>query len=76
MSPTAAPARWETLTIDPDKGYELDELIETEPENPFYDVGKDAYYYDAVLWAVDEGITAGTTNTTFSPTAPAPAPRS
>ena len=25
------------------------------------------YYYDAVLWAVENGITAGTSKTTFSP---------
>ena len=35
--------------------------------NPFTDVKKGAYYYDAVLWAVDNGITAGTSATTFSP---------
>ena len=95
-----------TLTIDPDKGYELDKLtvtdkngdeikltekgdnkftfrmpnskvtievsfklIDTEPENPFHDVDKDAYYYDAVLWAVDQGITAGVTDTVFAPDA-------
>ena len=33
----------------------------------FKDVPKDAYYYDAVLWAVDKGITKGTTKDTFSP---------
>ena len=35
--------------------------------NPFRDVASDAYYYDAVLWAVQEGITVGTGATTFSP---------
>ena len=35
--------------------------------NPFTDVAADAYYADAVLWAVENGITAGTTATTFSP---------
>ena len=38
--------------------------------NPFTDVSTDAYYYDAVLWAVANGITNGTTATTFSPNAP------
>ena len=28
-------------------------------ENPFTDVESDAYYYKAVLWAVENGITAG-----------------
>ena len=36
---------------------------------PFTDVSTDAYYHDAVLWAVDFGITAGTTDSTFSPDA-------
>lgn len=36
-------------------------------ENPFTDVSKDAYYYDAVLWAVEQGITNGTSAITFSP---------
>lgn len=35
--------------------------------NPFTDVEPGAYYYDAVLWAVEKGITGGTTATTFSP---------
>ena len=34
---------------------------------PFTDVSKDAYYYKAVLWAVEKGITAGTGAATFSP---------
>lgn len=37
--------------------------------NPFTDVQPGAYYYDAVLWAVEQGITTGTTATTFSPNA-------
>ena len=35
--------------------------------NPFADVSADAYYADAVLWAVKESVTAGTTSTAFSP---------
>ena len=35
--------------------------------NPFTDVAEGAYYYDAVQWAVGQGITKGTTETTFSP---------
>ena len=37
--------------------------------NPFADVKSTAYYADAVLWAVENDITKGTTNTTFSPDA-------
>ncbi len=36
-------------------------------ENPFADVAEDAYYYDAVEWAVENGITTGTSESTFSP---------
>ena len=93
-----------TITVDPDAGYELDELIVTDRNGreidvtaerngtytfiqprgrvtieatfvrtgetadlPFVDVPASAYYYDAVAWAVDEGVTGGTTATTFSP---------
>ena len=38
---------------------------------PFTDVANPkSYYYDAVLWAVDNGVTTGTTATTFSPDSP------
>ncbi len=35
--------------------------------NPFTDTSSSAYYYDAMLWAVKNGITSGTSKTTFSP---------
>lgn len=41
----------------------------TDEENPFTDVAPDSYYYDAVHWAVAQGITVGTSATTFSPDA-------
>ena len=46
----------------------FEENTET-PTGPFVDVSSDAYYYDAVLWAVEKGITNGTNaaGTTFSP---------
>ena len=37
--------------------------------NPFTDITSDMYYYDAVLWAVENGVTNGTSATTFSPDA-------
>lgn len=44
-----------------------------EPDEPyinnFTDVHEGSFYYDAVLWAVNSGITNGTTDTTFSPNA-------
>lgn len=36
-------------------------------KNPFIDVPAGSYYEDAVIWAVDKGITGGTSATTFSP---------
>ncbi|MCC8048982.1 MAG: S-layer homology domain-containing protein, partial [Oscillospiraceae bacterium] len=39
----------------------------TTSSNPFTDVDDDSYYYDAVLWAVENDITSGTTASTFSP---------
>ena len=41
-----------------------------QPKNrtmPFTDVPKSSYFYDAVLWAVEAGITKGTSDTKFSP---------
>lgn len=43
---------------------------EPEPKttvNPFLDVKTTDYYYKAVLWAHENGVTAGTTATAFSP---------
>lgn len=106
VSPTrASKGSTVTITVKPDEGYVLDELvvtdkngdkvkltekddnkftfkmpaskvtvevafveIGTEPETPvFTDVPADAYYADAVKWAVAEGITKGTSDTTFGP---------
>ena len=39
----------------------------TSAGNPFIDVPRGQYYYDAVLWAYKEGITTGTSSTTFEP---------
>lgn len=36
-------------------------------ENPFADVRGGDYYYDAVLWAVEQGVTSGTAADAFSP---------
>ena len=36
-------------------------------ENPFSDMTEDAYYYKAVLWAVEQGITTGISETAFGP---------
>ena len=40
----------------------------TSTNNPFTDVKESDYFYKAVLWAVEKGITTGTSATTFNPT--------
>ena len=42
----------------------------SEPETPFTDIPEGSPYESAILWAVKNGITTGTTATTFSPSAP------
>ncbi|MBQ8354684.1 MAG: S8 family serine peptidase [Oscillospiraceae bacterium] len=37
--------------------------------NPFVDVPMNSYYLDSVLWALENGITTGTSSVTFSPSA-------
>lgn len=39
----------------------------TSTQNPFVDVADDAYYYNAVLWAVENGVTSGIDKTHFGP---------
>ena len=52
-------------------GYVLYNITVTEaPQvNPFVDVPMDSFFYDAVLWAVENGITNGVDDTHFGPTA-------
>ena len=52
---------------DADEDVTEESTGESESETGFVDVADDAYYADAVDWAVAEGITTGTTSTTFSP---------
>ena len=64
--------------FSPDKGCTRGQVVtfqwrsngQPEPKaanNPFTDVKPDAYYYKAVLWAVENGITNGTSPNKFSP---------
>ena len=93
-----------TITVKPDKGYELDTLkvldkngdkvkltekngkytftmptgkvtvkgsfVEEAPVQIFKDVPVDAYYYEAVKWAAEKGITGGVGNDLFAPNQP------
>ena len=91
-----------TVTVTPDSGYKLGELVVTDKDgkkleltdkgngqytftmpsgkvevaaefvkeveiSPFADVATDAYYYDAVKWAVNKGVTNGVSETLFGP---------
>ncbi len=44
--------------------------IVDEVTPPFTDIREEDYYYDAVLWAVENGVTTGTGGDTFAPHAP------
>lgn len=46
---------------------EITVVAKKAKENPFTDVKESEYYYDAVLWAYENGITSGATATTFNP---------
>ena len=50
--------------------YRYAKAAATKTSNPFTDVKAGAYYYDAVLWAVENGITGGKTAMTFVPKEP------
>ena len=91
-----------TVTVTPDSGYKLGELVVTDKDgkkleltdkgngqytftmpsgkvevaaefvkevevSPFADVATDVYYYDAVKWAVEKGVTNGVSETLFGP---------
>lgn len=64
-------ARSTLISVD-SKGNKIEEIHgETAyGTSQFTDVKVDAYYYEAVLWAVGQGITVGTSPTTFSPNNP------
>ena len=67
FSPGAAVTRGQTMT------FLWNALGKPEPEtqeNPFQDVKAGKYHYKPVLWAVENGITTGTSETTFSPKKP------
>ena len=47
----------------------MDKPAYTASENSFADLQENAYYYDAVLWAVEKGITTGISADSFAPNA-------
>ena len=68
FSPKDSATRAQVMTFlwhaagNPDQGSE-----DGEAQNPFTDVKPGKYYSDAVLWAVENGITSGTGENKFSP---------
>ena len=65
-------------TFSPDKGCTRGQVVTflhrfagspapVSTEHPFKDVNAGTFYYEAVLWAVEQGVTNGTSDTTFSP---------
>lgn len=57
-------------SIEPSSSTSVDFTLDGDaPENNFRftDVPESAYFYDSVLWAVENGITSGTSATKFSP---------
>ena len=47
--------------------YRMQNSPKSKAKNPFTDVKADAYYANAVLWAVENGVTTGASATTFDP---------
>ena len=68
FSPDRACTRSEVVTLLW-RALGLDEGSGSSAENPFRDVPAGSFYHDAVLWAAENGITTGSTPTTFSPNA-------
>lgn len=63
FSPNAKVSRAQVVTFQ----WRMEGEPQVTTANVFSDVSSDAYYYNAVLWAVEHEITHGTTATTFSP---------
>ena len=56
------------LPDQPDEDEEAEDISAPVPQAlPFTDVAEGAYYYDAVKWAYENGITSGLTATEFAP---------
>ena len=67
---TAKDDRTYTFTMSNSKVDVDIDFVQQQTTPNFTDVQPDAYYADAVVWAVEKGITVGTSATTFSPDTP------
>lgn len=56
-----------TFTMPSGKVEVAAEFVKEVEVSPFADVATDAYYYDAVKWAVEKGVTNGVSETLFGP---------
>ena len=63
FSPNATCTRAQAMTFI----WRSQKSVAAAGANPFTDVAADAYYAGAVQWAVENGVTNGTSETTFSP---------
>ena len=59
-----------TFTMPTGKVTVKGSFVEEAPEQIFKDVPVDAYYYEAVKWAAEKGITGGVGNGLFAPNQP------
>ena len=59
-----------TFTMPAGRAEVSADFVKETKANPFTDVPSGAYYYDAVLWAAENGVTDGVTATLFAPDAP------
>ena len=66
-SPTTTSNVEELVVIEEDGLYGYLRLNLKALVNPFTDVNSSDYYYTPVLWALEKGITSGTSDTAFSP---------
>ncbi len=66
FSPDDTVTRGQTVTFL----WRMERMPEVNGLSPFEDVATGAYYSGAVLWAVKNGVTNGTSPTTFSPDEP------
>ncbi len=68
---------WQLIGSQPEDTWVPGQDVPSQPDKPdipdipvtpkFTDIKKGDFFYDAVQWAVEKGVTSGTTVTTFSP---------
>ena len=64
---TAAPAAEASMYMTREAAELVLNAMKPEPVNPFADVQQSEFFYESVLWAVENGITTGISDTHFGP---------